>query len=461
MEAHLLVPGSMSPDLQRTVLDDLARAGVCAVTGDDQVQLSQGPHLVLLDRVTSTELDSLRALRALGACRVLVVASPQALLSPTEAWQLLKLGASDVITWQGRRQPAADVHARLQRWQTVDQILSSDLVTRHLVGHDPRWTAILREIIEVASFTNTSVLVTGETGTGKEMVARLIHTLDRRSAKGQLVVLDCTTVVPTLSGSEFFGHERGAFTGAVAARDGAFATANHGTLFLDEIGELPLTLQAELLRVIQEGSYKRVGSDTWRRTDFRLVCATNRRLDDAQRRGEFRTDLYHRIAGWSCELPPLRDRPMDIVPLARHFLAEVLSPLPEPTFDPVVEEYIRTRSYVGNIRELRLLIARIAVRHVGVGPISVGDIPESDWGVARSIPEGGPADLECAVAQAVATGVGLTAISKLAEDYAMSTALSMSGNNTHRAAKLLGVTDRTVQYRRRAAVTPDDRPDPA
>src|SRR4029450_9990071 len=125
-------------------------------------------------------------------------------------------------------------------------------------------------------------------------------------------------VVLSLSGSEFFGHEKGAFTGAVAAREGAFAMADGGTLFLDEVGELPPPLQAELLRVIQEGMYKRVGSNVWRRTNFRLLCATNRSLLDPSTEGLFRRDLYHRIAAWTCHLPSLRERADDIPILARH-----------------------------------------------------------------------------------------------------------------------------------------------
>src|SRR5678816_4688946 len=143
-------------------------------------------------------------------------------------------------------------------------------------------------------------LIAGESGTGKELVARLIHALDRREPKGPFVVLDCTTVSPELAGSEFFGHERGAFTTAVTAREGAFAMADGGTLFLDEVGELPLALQAELLRVIQERVYKRVGSNTWKQADFRLVCATNRDLAAEEAKGNFRLDLFHRIASSRC-----------------------------------------------------------------------------------------------------------------------------------------------------------------
>ena len=190
----------------------------------------------------------------MGRHRVLAIALPGTALDNSDAWSLLGSGASDVVRWDDRDPPVRAVAARLERWAEIERIMLSDTVRDTLIGDSPSWIAVLRQVVEVAAFTQTSVLLTGESGTGKELVARLIHGLDHRPDKGPFVVLDCTTVVPTLSGSEFFGHERGAFTGAVAARDGAFARANGGTLFLDEVGELPLTLQAELLRVIQEGS---------------------------------------------------------------------------------------------------------------------------------------------------------------------------------------------------------------
>src|SRR6516162_7426096 len=174
----------------------------------------------------------------------------------------------------------------------------------------------------------------GESGTGKEMLAQLIKELDFTARTANLTVVDCTTIVPELSGSEFFGHERGAFTGAINARDGAFALANGGILFLDEIGELPLPLQAQLLRVIQERSYKRVGGSTWHRTEFRLVCATNRNLLEMVTRGEFRADLFHRIASFICKLPPLRERIEDIIPLAEHFFRQVDPNHKVPHLDP-------------------------------------------------------------------------------------------------------------------------------
>ena len=198
------------------------------------------------------------------------------------------------------------------------------------------WIQALEELIEAARFGHAPLLIHGESGTGKEMAARLVHTLDPRPDKGQLVVVDCTTIVPTLAGSELFGHAKGAFTGALSPRRGALALADGGTLFLDEIGELPLTLQSELLRVIQEGTYKPVGSDKWERTRFRLVTATNRDLAAMQSNGAFRADLYHRVSAIAVRLPALRERKDDIAVLARHFLAEHVAD-PSSRLAPAVE----------------------------------------------------------------------------------------------------------------------------
>jgi transcriptional regulator with GAF, ATPase, and Fis domain len=253
------------------------------------------------------------------------------------------------------------------------------------------------------------------------------------------VVLDCTTVVPTLSGSEFFGHEKGAFTGAVAARDGAFAMADQGTLFLDEVSELPLPLQAELLRVIQEGMFKRVGSNTWRRTTFRLVSATNRDLVQEESFGKFRRDLYYRMAGWSFRLPSLCERRSDIPLLARHFLNVDL--------ESSVEEHLMRREYPGNVRDLRQLMARIAARHVGSGPISVGDLPPDDR-PTEAMELADDVDFEPVVRQALGRGLTLKEITQRAGDTAVRVAVDDELSNLPRAAARLGVTNRALQLRR-------------
>ena len=447
MDACLRVFGHHSQSVRRPVREALARAGLDLVEPTDD-DTGQAPLLCLFDRVSPGLEEALRT-AARARARVLAVAVSASDLGPGDAWSLLEAGASDVLAWDRSPDPGRDIAARLERWSRVDELLRSDLVRGNLVGDSPAWTSILRQVIEVASFTQTGVLITGESGTGKELVARLIHTLDPRPEKGQLVVVDCTTVVPTLSGSEFFGHERGAFTGAVSARDGAFARANGGTLFLDEVGELPVVLQAELLRVIQEGMYKRVGSDTWRETRFRLVCATNRSLTAAQTDGTFRTDLYHRIAGWSCELPPLRDRMADVLPLVRHFLGQVMDGRGAPDLDPAVVGYLSRRSYAGNIRELRLLVARIAARHVGSGPITVGDLPDTERPEAPvADADGWDAAFRRAIGRALAEGLGLVDIGRAARDMAVALALETEAGDTHRAARRLGVSERAIQLRK-------------
>ncbi|HTD16136.1 MAG TPA: sigma 54-interacting transcriptional regulator [Chthoniobacterales bacterium] len=404
----------------------------------------------MFDCVDPAALALLREDRRLGSHRLLAVSLRREQLTNAAVWQLIEAGASDVFAWDDLGQPAAAVAARLQRYAEVDALLSSPTVKENLAGHSPTWLSVLRQVIETARFTDASMLLTGESGTGKELAARLIHELDPRCTKGKLVVLDCTTVVPELSGSEFFGHERGAFTHAVTARDGAFALADGGTLFLDEVGELPLPLQAELLRVVQERTYKRVGSNTWRQVNFRLICATNRDLLAEQAQGRFRRDLYFRIATWTCKLPPLRYRQEDILPLAQHFLKKVLGPERRLEFDPAVREYLLLREYPGNVRELRQLIHRVAWRHVGDGLITVGDLPEEELRPActQMQQDWRDGELQRAVRRALLQGLGLRELTAQAAETAIQIALQEEGNSVHRAALRLRVTDRALQMRR-------------
>ena len=381
--------------------------------------------------------------------RVLAIGNGDASLTHKDMWHILKAGASDVIQWEGFERSFPHVSSRLERWMQVDMLMHSPLVQGTLVGTSSTWKKILRQVIEVARFTQASALIMGESGTGKELVARLIHDLDTRKDKQRLVLLDCTTIVPELSGSEFFGHEKGAFTGASSQRDGAFSLADHGTLFLDEIGELPLMLQAELLRVIQEGNYKRVGSHSWKETHFRLVCATNRDLLLEQDEHRFRSDLYYRIATWTLKLPPLSERKEDILPLAHHFLKQMYPDQDIPELSSCIREYLMCRDYKGNIRELRHLVRQLAWRHEGKGPITVGHVPlqarphetwmQDDWKNGK---------LEGAIRLALSQGIDLKEISKTAADTAVRLAIEEADGNLKRAAQRLGVTDRALQLRR-------------
>ena len=448
------------PLFERTALTLLQGSGVVVQTAPSQSPpgpLPAGPGddhcpgVVFFDTIDADLANAVRQFSGGGIRRLLAIASPAVRLAPDDAWRLLAEGASDVFAWDHSAKPADEVAARLRRWAEVEEIVQSSAVQDNLVGTSPAWLRVLRQIVEVARFTNGSILITGESGTGKELTARLVHTLDTRQDKGRLVVTDCTTVVPTLSGSEFFGHERGAFTGAVSPRDGAFALADGGTLFLDEVGELPPQLQAELLRVIQEGTYKRVGSDTWRTTQFRLVCATNRRLDEAQAHGTFRKDLYHRIAAWVCELPPLRDRAEDILPLAQSFLRQFSASREPPGLDPAVRQYLLDREYQGNVRELRQVVHRLHTRHVGTGPITAGDVPDDERSASEVHGNGWREGFADSVRRALSHGATLREIGHAAQETAIQMVLAEEGGSVKRASQRLGVTDRALQLRRSAA----------
>lgn len=433
----------------RAIIQALVREGVNTHMLDlDDVS---EPGILFFDQVDQALCDLVRQLSRNGLERVLAVAISHTALMGESAWRLLHSGASDVFAWDHSDNPACEIAARFERWRAVDDILRSDLVRDNLVGKNPAWISVLRQTIEVAKFTDASILVCGESGTGKELVARLIHALDAQRKHHDLIILDCTTIVPELSGSEFFGHERGAFTGAVTSRDGAFALADGGTLFLDEVGDLPLALQAELLRVVQERTYKRVGSNTWQKTNFRLVCATNRDLQSEIAQGRFRTDLYYRIASWICRLPPLRQRPEDILRLTIHFLRNLGSGAESPKIDQTVRDYLVQRSYPGNVRDLKQVVSRMSYRHVGVGPITAGDIPEEERPPAGRGPrEWRDNYFELAIRRAIAMGVGLKEISQTAADTAIGIAVGDANGSLPRAARQLGVTDRALQMRRAA-----------
>ncbi len=410
---------------------------------------TEGPGIVWLEGTSSLIDGRLRELSREGRERVLVIASSGEILEGASAWRLLMAGASDVFAWNHFQDPAAEIRARFTRWTSVDELVDSPLVQGHMVGRCPAWRSALRQLVEAARFTDASILITGESGTGKDLAAHLIHALDPRPDKKDLVILDCASVVATLSGSEFFGHEKGAFTGAVAARDGAFALADGGTLFLDEVGELPPSLQAELLRVVQEGMYKRVGGNTWRRTAFRLVCATNKDLIQEESRGQFRKDFYHRIAACICRLPSLRERVEDIPELARHFLRDLRRDKGEVGVDRVVMDFLLKRVYPGNARDLRQLVARINSRHEGPGPITAGDIPPEERPIQDESPEDWRgASFELSMRRALAQGADLREITRAASETAIRIAVAAEGGNLQRASGRLGVTDRYLQMLR-------------
>ena len=259
-----------------------------------------------------------------------------------------------------------------------------------VVGASPVLHAMLARIEAVAA-TPASVLILGESGTGKELVARELHARSPRSAEA-LVKVNCASIPEDLFESEFFGHVKGAFTGAHRDRIGRFQLADGGTLFLDEVGEIPLDLQGKLLRVLQENEFERVGEDTTRKVDVRVIAATNRDLEEAVRQGEFREDLYYRLSVFPLQVPPLRERGDDVVLLAQHFLAQTAKDFGRQPLQLTQRQADALRHYPwpGNIRELKNVIERAVIlsrdNHLR---LDLSLPPEEETGTFQVLPAGG------------------------------------------------------------------------
>jgi two-component system response regulator FlrC len=295
-----------------------------------------------------------------------------------------------------------------------------------LVVEDPAMQQVVTAARRVAE-RDTTVLLLGESGTGKEVIARLVHDQSPRSA-GVFVAVNCAALSESLLESELFGHEKGAFTGAVARHEGRFEQADHGTLFLDEVGEMSAGLQAKLLRVLQEKSFERVGGERPISVDVRLVAATNRDLHAAVRGGTFREDLYYRIAVFPLEIPPLRRRRADILPLAEHFL-HLLTRGPSRTAPTLTEDARRALvayGWPGNVRELQNVMERSLI--LGGG----GAIDAATLGLP--------------LGDAAASTDEATTLKEL-ERRAIEAALAAESGNRRRAAKRLGIALRTLQYK--------------
>ncbi len=250
----------------------------------------------------------------------------------------------------------AEMEFRLED-ETVQVALSRSERYGQLLGRSSQMREIFALLAKIAP-TRATVLVEGESGTGKELVADAIHQHSPRAA-APLVVFDCSAVAQELIESELFGHVKGAFTGAVAARKGVFEQAHGGTLFLDEVGELPLDLQPKLLRVLESGQVRPVGSGELRRTDVRVVAATNRNLEREVESGQFREDLYYRLAVIKVRLPPLRLRPEDIPLLVQHFLEDSGSAGVHVSFETM--QRLQQHPWQGNVRELKNYVERAVV----------------------------------------------------------------------------------------------------
>jgi two-component system response regulator HydG len=329
---------------------------------------------------------------------------------------------------------AADSARQARVIRQLQEQLDEKFGFEGVIGNSPRMHEIIAKLKAIAP-TSATVLIQGETGTGKELVAKAIHNNSPRKNKN-FVAMNCTALNENLLEDELFGHEAGAFTGADRLRKGRFEHANGGTLFLDEVGDMPLSLQAKLLRVLENQEVYRLGSNDPIKVNVRLLSATNRDLEAAVAKGEFRQDLYFRLKVVTIKLPPLRERPEDIPLLTAHFIKEFnkqhgknVSPVPaEP-----VRQAMRTYPWPGNVRELRNLIESAVVQDVDgiLGPDDLQDGDGLRHFQGTDKPATGPASL---------VGRPLHEV----ERYYIEQALQATGGNREEAARQLGIGERTL-----------------
>ncbi len=305
------------------------------------------------------------------------------------------------------------------------------------VGRSRLVRGVLANIERLQAFPGTNVLITGESGTGKELIARAVHHSSAR-ARGPFVPVNCVAIPAELAESMLFGHIKGSFTGAVADRKGCFELADGGTLFLDEIGDMPAGLQAKLLRVLEDGEITPVGASRSRRVDVRVVAATNAELDAKIAAGEFRQDLYFRLARYTVEMPPLRERAEDVPLLAAHFLRVFAHEMgmPQPELTPPALALLADYAFPGNVRELKNIIERALIESRGraIEPAHLRLLPAPPRRPAAAAP----------VAESAAP---LPLNLEAAEQALIQRALAETEGNVAEAARLLGV-NRSRIYRR-------------
>jgi DNA-binding NtrC family response regulator len=346
----------------------------------------------------------------------------------------------------GRRQQAEDA------LQVADDKLSA-MTAREaerwgidgIVGRSKTLSAILADIRRLQNFSSVNVLITGESGTGKELVARAVHFGSGR-AKQPFIAVNCVAVPEDLAESMFFGHVRGAFTGATMDRKGFFELADGGTLFLDEIGDMPVTLQAKLLRVLEDGKIMPLGSTREKKVDVRIVAATNADLHRQIAGGSFRQDLYFRLAQFSVDVPALRERREDIPLLARHFLrlfAQEMK-IPVPPIEPEAMAALSACNFPGNVRELKNIIERAMIESGGQ-TVTVKHLRFTSPPARSGEPSTPPANAESTAAAAPAGDLPLNL--EAAENLLIRRALAETNGNIAEAARRLGV-NRTRIYRK-------------
>lgn len=450
--------------MQRTILivDDernmlmvmkmaLEEAGYRVLTSEhakDAVTLLRDPDLAVI--LSDLKMPDMSGEEFIAQCQhhrpevpVIVVTAFGSIRSAIEC---IQAGASDYLTkpfepeeLQFAVQRALRLHDLMQENRQLQAAVTSSTLSRRLVGKSHAMLALNDEINRVAPY-KTNVLITGESGTGKEAVSRTIHESGPR-AERPWVAINCSAIPHDLMESELFGFVRGAFTGAVQSRMGRLEQANGGSLFLDEVGDLDLTLQAKLLRVLQEREFSPVGSDVVRRVDLRVIAATHRDLDAMVREGSFRKDLLYRLDVYKIHVPPLRERRDDIPLLANTFLQTFRSEMDKPVerFSIKAMESLSTYYWPGNVRELRNAVERSILSCHGM-VIQPGDLPDKVNAIA-----GDSRHHDSELAQAIENGLDnwLTSV----ERNVIIEALRETDGVQVQAAKLLGITERSLWHR--------------
>jgi DNA-binding NtrC family response regulator len=434
---------------QREMLSGiLQRAGYrveTAASGSVALEaLERGAFDLLLTDQKMPGMDGLALLeRAQSRQPELPVVLMTAFGSVSEAVAAMKHGAADYLTKPFEREELLLVLEKALKQRRLEEevaALRGALQERYrldsIIGASPAMREVF-SLIERIAATDVPVLIRGESGTGKEMAARAIHARSRR-ASGPFVALNCAAVPETLLESEFFGHERGAFTGAVRAHAGRFEQASGGTLFLDEIGAMRTDLQAKLLRAIQEKEIQRLGSTTTTSVDARILAATGENLEEAIRQKTFREDLYYRLNVVPLRLPPLRERADDIPLLASHFLKEAAARFERGalSISPEAMDRLQIHPWLGNVRELEHCIERMVLLAEGTR-LTLADLPP-DLRKGPEASNGGGGAFELPPA-----GVRLPEL----ERHLIVQALRRTRGSLAPAARLLGISYKTLQYR--------------
>ncbi|KIH75806.1 two-component system, NtrC family, response regulator AtoC [Geoalkalibacter ferrihydriticus] len=431
----------------RRLLDRvLSREGyeTIAVAGGDEALRELGTGGVDLALV-DIQMPGMTGLELLERIKAFDPAFPTIMITAygtvESAVKALRAGAYDYITKPFETDEIKLTVAKAferERLLAENRYLHEELAQRYRFTGVISESARMQEVFDMASSvaaSNANVLITGESGTGKELMARSIHSSSPRKDK-PFVVLNCAALSEGVLESELFGHEKGAFTGALGTRKGRFELAHEGTLFIDEVGEMSLNAQVKLLRVIQEHEFERVGGTRTIRTDVRIVAATNKNLEDEVRAGRFREDLYYRLNVVNLHVPPLRERREDIESLARHFLMKFAAEMGKPISDlsPRAHSCLLAYDWPGNVRELQNAMERAVVMARGA-VITPRDLPQGlqdQDEICLKVPERGGSLTEL--------------LEDLERQLIVQTLRREQGSQT-RAAEVLGTKRTTLRYK--------------